>query len=61
MWHRRCFINAMIHIAPVDQAFLLVLIVFCLGSCLIRAFWELEQIRARRIASPLRGRTTKRD
>jgi hypothetical protein len=54
-------INGMTHITPVDQAFLLLLIVLCLGSCLIRAFWELEQVRARRIASPPRGRTTKRD
>lgn len=51
----------MIHIAPVDQAFLLVLIVFCLATCLVRAFWELEQMRARHIASAPRGRTTKRD
>jgi hypothetical protein len=51
----------MIHIAPVDQAFLLLLIVFCLGSCLVRAFWELEQVRERRIASSPRRRATKRD
>jgi hypothetical protein len=51
----------MIQIPPADQAFLLLLIVCCLGTCLIRAFWELEQVRARRVA-PLRdGRTTKRD
>ncbi|MGX1322544.1 hypothetical protein AB7M17_005997 [Bradyrhizobium sp. USDA 377] len=50
----------MIHIPAVDQAFLLLLIVFCLGTCLVRAFWELEQVRARRIASLPRGRTTKR-
>ncbi|QPF88691.1 hypothetical protein [Bradyrhizobium commune] len=51
----------MTHLAPVDQAFLLLVIVFCLGSCLIRAFWELEQARARRRA-PWPGRqTTKRD
>ncbi|MGY3421524.1 hypothetical protein ACVWZW_001999 [Bradyrhizobium sp. F1.13.4] len=35
---------AMTHIPAVDQAFLLLLIVFCLGTCLIRAFWELEQV-----------------
>ncbi|MCK1386533.1 hypothetical protein [Bradyrhizobium sp. 21] len=40
----------MIQIPAVDQAFLLLLIVFCLGMCLVRAFWELEQARARRIA-----------
>lgn len=60
-WHRRCFIIAMIHISAVDQTFLLPVIVFCLGTCLVRAFWELEQVRARRIASPPRGRTTKRN
>jgi hypothetical protein len=50
----------MTQLSPVDQAFLLLLIVFCLGSCLIRAFWQLEQIRTRR--APLhRRRTTKRD
>jgi hypothetical protein len=42
----------MIHIAAVDQAFLLVLIVLCLGSCLVRVFWELEQVRSRHIAPP---------
>jgi hypothetical protein len=51
----------MIHIPAVDQAFLLLLIVICLGTCLVRAFWELEQVRSRRITSPPRGRTTKRD
>ncbi|WP_441235975.1 hypothetical protein [Bradyrhizobium sp. 930_D9_N1_4] len=51
----------MMHIPAVDQAFLLLLIVFCLGACLVRAVWELEQLRARRIASPPHGRTTKRD
>ncbi|MBR0705688.1 MULTISPECIES: hypothetical protein [Bradyrhizobium] len=50
----------MIHIPAVDQAFLLLLIVFCLGTCLVRAFWELEQVRARRIASSPRGRPRKR-
>jgi hypothetical protein len=54
-------INAMTQIPPVDQAFLLLLLVSCLGTCLVRAFWELEQARARRIASPRRGHTTKRD
>ena len=46
----------MTHITPVDQAFLLLLIVLCLGSCLIRAFWELEQVRARRIVTAPRAR-----
>jgi hypothetical protein len=44
----------MMHIPAVDQAFLLLLIVFCLGTCLVRAFWELEQTRTRRTASPRR-------
>jgi hypothetical protein len=51
----------MTHLAPVDQVFLLLVIVFCLGSCLIRAFWELEQARARRRAPLSRRQTTKRD
>jgi len=51
----------MMHIPPADQAFLLLLIVFCLGTCLVRAFWELEQVRARRTASPQRGQPIKRD
>ncbi|QOG18975.1 MULTISPECIES: hypothetical protein [Bradyrhizobium] len=46
----------MIQIPAVDQAFLLLLIVSCLGTCLVRAFWELEQVRARRITSPSRKR-----
>ncbi|MGY4624669.1 hypothetical protein ACVWY3_002425 [Bradyrhizobium sp. USDA 4486] len=55
-WHGGYFIIAMIQIPAVDQAFLLLLIVSCLGTCLVRAFWELEQVRTRRIASPSRGR-----
>jgi hypothetical protein len=51
----------MMHIPAVDQALLLLLIVFCLGTCLVRAFWELEQVRTRRTAPLPRGRTTKRD
>ncbi|WP_375309150.1 hypothetical protein WHZ77_17910 [Bradyrhizobium sp. A5] len=51
----------MIQIPAVDQVFLLLLIVFCLGTCLVRAFWEFERVRARRITSLSRGRTTKRD
>ncbi|MBP1065592.1 MULTISPECIES: hypothetical protein [Bradyrhizobium] len=51
----------MIHVAAVDQAFLLLLIVFCLGSCLVRVFWQLEQVRARRTATSPRRRTRKRD
>lgn len=51
----------MIYIPPADQAFLLLLIVSCLGTCLIRALWELEQVRAHRAASRPRGGTMKRD
>ncbi|MCW2086681.1 UNVERIFIED_ORG: hypothetical protein M2193_008856 [Bradyrhizobium japonicum] len=51
----------MIHVAAVDQAFLLLLIVFCLGSCLVRVFWQLEQVRARRTATSPRRRTRKRN
>jgi len=51
----------MTQIPPADQALLLLLIVSCLGTCLICALWELEQIRARRIASRARGRQTKPD
>ncbi|WP_164988228.1 hypothetical protein [Bradyrhizobium betae] len=51
---------AMTQLAPLDQALLLLLIAACLGSCLIRAFWELEQARARRVLTR-RRRTTKRD
>ncbi|WP_193376315.1 hypothetical protein [Bradyrhizobium sp. YR681] len=47
----------MTHLAPTDQAFLLLLIAGCLGSCLIRAFWELEQARARRVATQRRRAT----
>jgi len=50
----------MMHIPAVDQAFLLLLIVFCLGTCLVRAFWQLEQTRTRRIASTPRREPTKR-
>ncbi|MBR0845500.1 hypothetical protein JQ607_35375 [Bradyrhizobium liaoningense] len=55
------FIVAMTDFAAVDQVALLLLIVFCLGSCLVRAFWELEQLRARRIAASPDRRTRKRD
>jgi hypothetical protein len=53
--------RGMTHLAPADQTFLLLVIVFCLGSCLIRAFWELEQARARRRAPSPRRRTSKCD
>jgi hypothetical protein len=60
-WHARCFAMAMNHVDAIEQAFLLLLIVLCLGSCLVRAFWELEQMRARRIATPPSRRTRKPD
>jgi len=53
-------IIAMTHLTPLDQTFLLLLITACLGSCLICAVWELEQVRARRV-STRRRHTTKRD
>jgi hypothetical protein len=31
-----------------DQSFLLGLITTCLGACLVRAFWQIEQSRERR-------------
>jgi len=31
-----------------DQTFLLVLITACLGGCIVKAFWEIEQSRERR-------------
>ena len=60
-WHAHCFTIVMMQIPAVDQAFLLFVLVSCLGTCLVRALWELEQMRARRIASPPRQRATKRD
>ena len=60
-WHAHCFVIVMMQIPAVDQAFLLFLLVSCLGTCLVRAIWELEQMRVRRLASPPRQRATKRD
>jgi hypothetical protein len=37
----------MIQLAAADQAFLLLLIIVCLGSCFVRVFWELVQARSR--------------
>lgn len=51
----------MMHIPAADQTLLLLLIVFGLGTCLVRAFWELEQARVRRTAPSARRQTTKRD
>jgi hypothetical protein len=42
------------------QALCLVLLVICLGSCLIRAFWELESARQRRREQIQFVRDTKR-
>jgi hypothetical protein len=36
------------HLAAANQAFLLLLIIVCLGSCFVRVFWQWEQVRARR-------------
>ena len=60
-WHAHCLMIVMMQIPAVDQAFLLFVLISCLGTCLVRALWEMEQIRAHRIASPQRQRTTKRD
>jgi hypothetical protein len=35
-------------LAFAHQAFLLVLITACLGACIVKAFWEIEQSRERR-------------
>jgi hypothetical protein len=56
-----CFIIVMTHIPAVDQAALLLLIVLSLGTCLVRVFWQMEQARARRIASARAKPATKRD
>lgn len=34
--------------SDVDQTLCLLLLVFCLGACLITAFWEIEAARQRR-------------
>jgi hypothetical protein len=47
----------MSHFTAADQAFLLLLIVFCLGSCFVRVVWQLEQVRSRRDARSRRGNT----
>lgn len=51
----------MTEIAPFDQTVLLLLIIACLGPCLVRAVWELEQVRARRIAASPRRRAGDRN
>jgi len=38
----------MTQLPAADQALLLFLIVLCLGSCFVRLFWQLEQVRTRR-------------
>jgi hypothetical protein len=43
----------MINVTAPDQAFLLLLIIICLGSCFVRVFWQWEQVRARRSRPPL--------
>lgn len=44
----------MIILSAADQAFLLLLIACLLGSCFVRVFWQLEQIRSRRVAQSVR-------
>jgi len=44
----------MIHLAATDQAFLLLLIICLLGPCFVRVFWQLEQVRSRRLGTTLR-------
>jgi hypothetical protein len=34
--------------SDVDQTFFFLLLIVCLGACLITAFWEIEQARQRR-------------
>jgi hypothetical protein len=46
----------MTHLAAANQAFLLLLIIVCLGSCFVRVFWQFEQARSRRAAEPQRRR-----
>jgi hypothetical protein len=43
-----------------DQAFFLVLITTCLGACIVRAFWEIEQSRERRRQSRNAAQPTRR-
>lgn len=52
---------AMTEIAPLDQTVLLLLIIACLGPCLVRAVWELEQVRTRRIAAASRQRVRRQE
>ena len=35
--------------SDVDQTLCLLLLIFCLGVCLITAFWEIEAARQRRL------------
>jgi hypothetical protein len=51
----------MIQLAAPDQAFLLLLLIFCLGSCFVRAFWELEQARSRWVSEQPRRRQRPRE
>jgi hypothetical protein len=44
----------MIHLTAADQAFLLLLIICVLGPCFVRVFWQLEQVRSRRIMPRVR-------
>lgn len=57
----RCFKLGMREIANFDQTVLLLLIIACLGPCLVRAVWELEQARTRRIAAASRQRVGRQE
>jgi hypothetical protein len=51
----------MTEIAYFHQTILLLLIIACLGPCLVRAVWELEQMRTRRITASPRRRARERE
>jgi hypothetical protein len=51
----------MTEIANFDQTVLLLLIIACLGPCIVCAVWELEQVRTRHIAAASRRRVGRRD
>jgi hypothetical protein len=53
--------QGMTEILHLHQTVLLLLIIACLGPCLVRAVWELEQMRTRRITAAPRRRARERD
>jgi uncharacterized membrane protein len=50
--------SGMTNLAAADEAFLLLLIIFCLSACVMRVFWQLEQVRSRRDAQSRRRGTS---